>query len=238
MMRVLGALLVMGAPLFAVAACGAQGTSQPTGTPTATESAASSPGTATVSPEATIKVQDSGFSQRGTDVGWGAILRNQSSTQDAAGVDVTVNLLSNTGAILDTETRRLSIIPAGVTFFAGGYVAYGSLTASDRVTRIEVTADVVSSTAAQSYPLPRITHVRLISIAGYRYVGELTRVVRSLMTAWNAPGLTEAPFLGGSYPHRKESASHGKTSEVPARVSRARHTHGSRVAAIHRCRCC
>ena len=41
--------------------------------------------------------------------------------------------------------------------------------------------------------------------------------VRPRSADWNAPGLTEVPFLGGSYPQGRETVSQGKTIEVPAR---------------------
>ena len=53
-------------------------------------------------------------------------------------------------------------------------------------------------------------------------------------TDWHAPGLTEAPFLGGSYPRRSETASHGKTIEALAGVPAAERARRSRVGTSDR----
>ena len=60
-----------------------------------------------------------------------------------------------------------------------------------------------------------------------------TRLTRQ-RSAWLAPGLTEAPFLGGSYPQGRETARDGKTDEVRTGVPTAECAHRPRVAASDR----
>ena len=115
---------------------------------------------------ATVQVEDAGFSQRepgsgpGTPpyVGWGAVLRNASASQDALQGTVSVNLLDTTGMILTTDTMNTNVIPAGTTYYGAGFV---QLHKGEKVAKIEVTADVGRSEAAK-YRLPQVSHVRLV----------------------------------------------------------------------------
>jgi len=152
-----------------LAACGS-GTAAPKATVKATTSPpgnVSSPTTTqTTNGPATVQVEDAGFSQRDTGfgsgtppgVGWGAVLRNVSASQDALHVTVSANFLDTTGMILTTDTTTTNVIPAGTTYYGAGFV---QLHKGEKVAKIEVSADVSSSEPAR-YTLPQVSHVRLV----------------------------------------------------------------------------
>ena len=66
----------------------------------------------------------------------------------------------------------------------------------------------------------------------------MARSCRSARRAdWHAPGLTEAPFLGGSYPQERETVAHGQSIEVFTGVSAAQEASAGQQTArtVRRC---
>jgi hypothetical protein len=74
---------------------------------------------------AAVAVQQSGFSTVTTDVdremNFGVVLRETSGVKDALQVQVTANFFDPAGHIVDTEVNTIDRIPAGATFYYGGF---------------------------------------------------------------------------------------------------------------------
>jgi len=84
----------------------------------------------------TVAVEQAGFAVGGTQLGYGVVLRDTSSTRDAVGVTVTVNVVDAANRVLRTDTSRISGIPAGETYYFGGdvFLDAGAAPASLQVT--------------------------------------------------------------------------------------------------------
>ena len=67
-------------------------------------------GAVTEDTQAVVVVLKSGVSHSDTEVGYGLVLKNQSKTQDAINVTVTVNAVDAKGDIVVTEAERVNII--------------------------------------------------------------------------------------------------------------------------------
>src|SRR5206468_9390774 len=70
-----------------------------------------------------------------TYAGWGVVLRNVSPDEDALDVDVTLNFLNAAGQTVRFSTEDYEAIPAGSTYYVGGYDTFSS---ANPPTRIEV----------------------------------------------------------------------------------------------------
>jgi hypothetical protein len=111
------------------------------------------------STDAKVVVDGAGFSLGDyQEVGYGLVLKNTSTSMDAEQVQVTVNLLDASGAVLQTDNQTLNLIPAGGTFYFGGDI---SVTKGDKPRKMEAFVDVGSSEAAQ-YTLPKVSNVRVV----------------------------------------------------------------------------
>lgn len=140
-------------------------------TTSATEST-STASTPTESKEATVAVGKMGVAQGSQgEVGYGLVLKNLSTTEDAIDVTVTVNILNAAGDILTTEAERVNVIPAGSTYYLGGETYINK---NGKATKIEPIVDVGSSEKA-AYRLPKVTKVKLTNeeYIGLKVSGEV-----------------------------------------------------------------
>ena len=181
MRRHVAVFLVIATALY-VGACGGTqpNTSAPKDAATSGSSTPASIATVTGSPlpssagsqQAKVIVENSGLSVRGKQVGYGLVLRNTSTDQDATSVKVTCNLLDGSGTILDTRIETLGLVPTGKQFFYGGdYQGADGAQAK----KLEAYIDVGESIPAQ-YWLPKATHVRLVDqeYFGVTVVGQVS----------------------------------------------------------------
>ncbi|MCX6372664.1 MAG: hypothetical protein NTX16_06200, partial [Actinobacteria bacterium] len=162
-----------GALVLLAIGCGSTTDSTSTASSQVPDAAVSAPGQTSPSPasastEAEVVVDGAGFALGDyRQVGYGLVLKNPSS-MDASDVQVTVNLMDKSGAILETDNTRLSLIPAGDTFYFGGQIQVAK---GDKPTKMEAFVDVGDSIAAE-YRLPNVTHVKVID---QEYVGVTVR---------------------------------------------------------------
>ena len=157
-----------------------------TTTSTSTSTTTATTGTTTVAapPPATVVVVSSGFSQSSTsltEVDYGVVLRNTSPDRDARNVQVTVNAVDATNAVLDTDAATVPTIPAGSTYYFGGRSRYpgNAVTA-----RLEVVAQVGESVAAGG-PLPSAANVRIepSALGGVEVLGEVKNTAASPLSS-------------------------------------------------------
>ena len=67
-----------------------------------------------------LSVAEQGFTTTDAGTSYGLILDNPSTTADALGIEVTINLVGANGDVLVTASESLVGIPAGKTFVVGG----------------------------------------------------------------------------------------------------------------------
>jgi hypothetical protein len=115
---------------------------------------------------ASVVVTDSGLTQvpdgfdSGTDISYGVVLVNRSQDEDASQVEVDVNLLDAAGNAVASDSQLLpGGIPAGATFYLGGFVNTNDSTA---VTHLSTIVKVAES-LPRSLIVPAVTNVRLSS---------------------------------------------------------------------------
>ena len=125
-------------------------------------------------PSATVVVEKSGFSFEDTtttrSVGYGVVLANTSTDQDAGNLTVNVNVLDASARVLTGESNTILVIPAASRYYLGSEVF---------VTLAEVPASLeIRVTIGESRPrgavLPPVANVRVIDDSGTRVEGELT----------------------------------------------------------------
>lgn len=140
-----------------VAGCGTakEGTATATAPQSGTTAAATTEAPAAAA-EAAVK--ESGFSQDGENVTYGAVIENTSTDSEAVGVEVAVNALDVDGNVLGTSTASISVIPPDSVFNIGGEGL--SVAASDKVAKLDV-AVTTESSGDPEHPLPKVSNVRM-----------------------------------------------------------------------------
>jgi hypothetical protein len=93
-----------------------------------------------------------------TFVGYGAVIRNLSPDEDALGVTVLVNVIGSNGQILESESDSYEVVPAAMTYYAGGLILIRQGYAP--VARIEVNASF-RARAKKAIALPPVSNVRV-----------------------------------------------------------------------------
>lgn len=132
------------------------------------EAAATVTGTAAPTQgRARVVVRDQGFLEDET-IGYGVVLRNTSTTQDALDITVTTNFVDASGVILVTDKHTINVIPAATTYYHGGETFTDD---GKHVSRMETTVTVDDSTSAQ-YELPAMRNIRLYPT---KYLGKWVR---------------------------------------------------------------
>ena len=109
---------------------------------------------------AQITVEKAGFSQQsngapGSEIAYGLILINQSTTTDARDVTVNVNFLDSVGRLVTPWTSTVAVIPAATRFYlAGKAFSDNSLTAASMQE-----STTIDSNTPRSVALPPVTNV-------------------------------------------------------------------------------
>lgn len=214
--------VVLVAMLVAATGCGSAAQSEdaaPSEAPDAVATADTAPSAESTDSGAAaeVKVEGSGFSLGDyEEVGYGLVLKNTSATMDAKEVQITVNLLSKSGAVLTTEDTTLNLIPAGKTFYFGSstYVDKG-----DKPKKMEAFVDVGTSDPAE-YQLPNVSHVRLVN-AGYGSIsvkGQVKNELQSPISMLARIGcvLSDADdkVVGGGFGYLDANLPTGRTAAV------------------------
>jgi hypothetical protein len=122
---------------------------------------------------ARIRVVAAGFSQTNAEeADFGVVLRNPTSL-DARDVQVTTNLLSSSGRIVDTDSSTIALIPAGTTYYFGE-----STFPHGRVARLQ-TFTQVGEWTRHAFRLPAVEHVRITNDGfGPVVAGEIRNTLR------------------------------------------------------------
>jgi hypothetical protein len=130
---------------------------EPAGEGTVEEEVVESEPSEPVDTQAEVVQTKAGFSQDGESISYGVVLRNQSETQDAINVQVTVNVVGKDGTILASDSDYINVVPADTEYFHGGdtFVA-----GNDEADSVETIIAVERSEAA-SYTLPKVSSVRI-----------------------------------------------------------------------------
>ncbi len=143
---------------------------------------------------AVVTVDKSGFSVLTTDVdremNFGVVLRNTSPDEDALQVQVTANFPDASGNILDTEVNTITRIPAGTTFFYGGF---GSTALENPApVSLQATALVEEHAKATGVALPVATNLRFFTndVGETEVQGQLTNPTKQTLV-----DLTEISYV-------------------------------------------
>jgi hypothetical protein len=160
------------------------------GTITARAGKVTERGTWTMTPFELV-VQKAGFSlerfgHQATDVTWGVVLENVSTTRDAVDVSLKAEALTKTGrAVSDPQLGLLPpqvrVIPAGDAIYLGGD---DSLNGAVQVSRIRVSVAQVSSRPTRRYTLPPVTDVK-IDRANRRVTATLTNLYTTRISTYD-----------------------------------------------------
>jgi hypothetical protein len=134
-----------------------------------------------------VVVDKQGFSQRADNssgsslFSFGVFLRNTSSTQDATGVYVLVNMVAASGDLVGSVTRTIKLIGAGQTFAFGDSLR---LRSQVPVKSLELAIRVGAHTSKQPHTMPGFANVRILpSTLDPGYVGEVDgEIVNSVTT--------------------------------------------------------
>lgn len=109
-----------------------------------------------------IVVLQSGFSTKsvgtGTELSYGLILHNTSSTQDAARVSVQTNFVMADDNLLGTDTHTVSLIPRGTDYYYGASVTFPG---AAPIARLEVVLQTGGMTTTPS-PMPTLANIHLV----------------------------------------------------------------------------
>jgi hypothetical protein len=132
-----------------------------------------------------IDVVKQGFSVRAqfgrASVSYGVVLANRSKTDDALDVQVLVNFVNPSNALVGTSTTTLTSIPAG-----GEYALGKSATVDGTVSRLEIVVEVGNKQPAIRAPVPAVLNGAIMpGTFDAKWVGavngELTNVSKSLV---------------------------------------------------------
>lgn len=155
-------------------------TSTSTSTTTTTVPPTTTTPTSTPGP-ANVVVVKKGFSETTfpsvAEADYGVVLVNTSSDHDAKSIQVTVNAVNASDAVIATDSTLLLAIPAGGTYYVGGELVRpnGSATA-----RLDVQVSVGQSTAkAVALPAPANVRIEPATPGGVDVVGEVSNAAAS-----------------------------------------------------------
>jgi hypothetical protein len=147
-------------------------------------------GTWTMTPFELV-VQKAGFSlerfgHQSTDLTWGVVVENVSTTRDAVDVNLKAEPLTKVGRAISGDQLGLvpplvRVIPAGDVVYLG---AVGSLDGSVQVSRIRVSVTHVSSRLTRRYTLPPVSDVK-IDRATRRVTATLTNPYATRMSTYD-----------------------------------------------------
>jgi hypothetical protein len=136
-----------------------------------------------------VVVDKSGYSQRpdktgpGSQLSFGLILRNTSTTQDAENVYVIVNMVASDGQLIGSKSQTIKLVPAGGTYDLGDYMA---LRTQVQAVKLEITVRVGAHEPKQTHLMPDFANVKIFgSTYDPGWVGEVDGEIVN-----NVPGKT------------------------------------------------
>lgn len=192
----LASFAVLLSVVLALSACGSgtastSSDSSSTPSPAMTGDNFSSPApaesTATAEAGQEVRVEASGFSKKGEELGYGVVLANTSSTSDALELTVTVNALDSKGNVILSDTPALTGIPAGDKFYLGGEMY---LNKSDKPKKLEVYADA-GSWESVNLGLPKVSNVTVFNedYWGPKVRGQITNTLDEELSSMATIGI-------------------------------------------------
>jgi hypothetical protein len=111
-----------------------------------------------------VVVDKQGYSQRpdqmggGSQISYGLVLRNTSTTEDAKSVYVIVNMVAAGGELIGSKSRTVQLVPAGGSFAFGDSLALRTQVAT---AQLEITIRVVAHEPKQVHTSPEFANVRI-----------------------------------------------------------------------------
>jgi hypothetical protein len=154
------------------------------------------------------------------EVGYGFVLRNPSSTEDAEDVGIDVRILGASGQVIETDSAALAAVPAGTTYYFGGRV-----TVPDSAAPSKVEASItIGERVAKAAVMPAVSNVqRAASDEGgvdvtAEYSNPSSRTLTN--TAWiTAVALNAAgDVIGGGYTFTFATMPPGGRAQASVRV--------------------
>jgi hypothetical protein len=112
-----------------------------------------------------VVVDKQGFSQRnqsfgtGSDLSYGLVLHNLSSTEDAEDVYVIVNMVAANGVLIGSKSTTVKLVPASGTYAYGDSMG---LRTQVPVASLELTVRVAKHEPKKGHPMPDLANVRII----------------------------------------------------------------------------
>lgn len=112
-----------------------------------------------------IAVDKQGFSQHptgynnGSNLSYGLLLKNTSTTEDATQVYLLINFAAADGELIGTVTRTIELIGAGQQYALGDSA---TLRTETPVAKLEVTIRVLAHAKAKPLPMPHFVNVRIL----------------------------------------------------------------------------
>lgn len=112
-----------------------------------------------------VVVDKQGFSQRnqaygtGSDLSYGLVLHNLSTTEDAESVYVIVNMVAANGVLVGSKSTTINLVPAGGTYAYGDSMG---LRTQVPVASLELTVRVAKHEPKKVHPMPDLANVRII----------------------------------------------------------------------------
>ena len=124
-----------------------------------------------------IAVDKQGFSQQptgyngGSNLSYGLLLKNTSTSEDATQVYLLINFATASGELIGTVTRTIELIGAGQLYALGDSAV---LRTETPVAKLEVTIRVMAHAKAKPLPMPHFVNVRILPDQNQPdYVGEV-----------------------------------------------------------------
>jgi hypothetical protein len=130
-----------------------------------------------------LVIEAAGFSQKGDEIGYGAIIANPSA-KDALQIHIAVRLLDADGKVIRADSGALTGIPDSSKFAYGGQIF---LEAGDKPAKIEVVAEA-GSWDNIDLALPDVTKSGLVNKAsrGTTVVGQVTNTLDATLSSNSA----------------------------------------------------
>jgi hypothetical protein len=112
-----------------------------------------------------VVVDKQGFSQKnqgwgtGSDLSYGLILHNLSTTEDAENVYVIVNMVAANGELIGSKSTTIKLVPANGTYAYGDSMG---LRTQEPVASLELTVRVTAHEPKKAHPMPDLANVEII----------------------------------------------------------------------------
>lgn len=112
---------------------------------------------------------------------YGIVLKNESATNDAIDIDLSINYLDKTGTIVGSEWDGIHVVPAGEVYYVGG-----SASPNEPATKVEVDVKV-GRWAPASAKLAEVSNLKVKSegMIGTRITGLVTNTTDNTISRYN-----------------------------------------------------